>query len=110
MYLALEVISPQGASMKEERRKVVGPKGITIGRAPGNDWVIPDPYVSKRHARISYLNGKFVIEGLGKNPIGLNSSTTSLGAGLTYPLKNGDHLFIDQYEVLVSLIQGELPV
>jgi type VI secretion system FHA domain protein len=109
MYLTLEVVSPQAASMGEERRKVVGLKGLTIGRTPGNDWVIPDPYVSKQHARISYVNGRFVVEGLGRNPIALNNSSAHLPSGQAHPLKNGDRLFIDQYEVVISLMQGDLP-
>src|SRR4029450_8159125 len=65
MYLTLEVVSPQAASMGAEQRKIVGPRGLTIGRVPGNDWVFSDPYVSKHDARISFSNGSFLIEGLG---------------------------------------------
>ncbi len=109
MYLTLEIVSPQAASMGEERRKSVGPAGLTIGRAPGNDWIIPDPYISKEHARISFINGKYFVEGLGKNPIALNNSATHLASRQPHPLKNGDHLFIDQYEMVVSVVQGDLP-
>jgi len=59
MYLTLEVVSPQAASLGADRRRIVSERGLTIGRVPGNDWVIPDPYISKQHARISYSNGSF---------------------------------------------------
>ena len=62
MYLTLEVVSPQAASLGASRRQVVGSKGLTIGRAPGNDWVIPDPYVSKQHARIVCTDGRFCLQ------------------------------------------------
>ena len=58
MYLTLEVVSPQGASMGSDRRRIVGAKGLTIGRVAGNDWVIADPYISKQHARIVFANGR----------------------------------------------------
>ncbi len=66
MYLSLEVVSPQGASLGAQRRQVVGASGLSIGRTPGNDWVIPDPYISKLHARISCVNGAYFIESLAR--------------------------------------------
>jgi type VI secretion system FHA domain protein len=109
MYLTLEVVSPQAASMGTEQRKVVGPQGLTIGRVPGNDWVIADPYISKHHARISYTNGRYFVEGLGRNPIALGHSHNALSSNQPQPLSNGDRLFIDQYEILVSVVQGDAP-
>ncbi len=38
---------------------------VSIGRDPENVIVIPDPYVSRRHARIYFENGKLYIEDLG---------------------------------------------
>jgi type VI secretion system FHA domain protein len=109
MYLTLEVVSPQAASMGAEQRKIVGPKGLTIGRVPGNDWIFPDPYISKHHARISYSNGSFLIEGLGRNPIALGRSDNAVAANQPRPLRHGDRLFIDQYEITVAVMQGDPP-
>lgn len=110
MYLTLEVVSPQAASLGTERRRVVGTAGLTIGRMPGNDWVFPDPYVSKQHARISYVDGAFFVEGLGRNAIALGHAGNTLPGHQPQPLKNGDRLFIDQYEIVVTALQGEAPV
>ncbi len=41
------------------------PGEYTLGRFPTNDIVIPDPYVSRRHARLFYKDGKWFIEDLG---------------------------------------------
>jgi type VI secretion system FHA domain protein len=109
MYLTLEVVSPQGASLGSERRQIVGAQGLTIGRVPGNDWVIPDPYVSKHHARIVLRNGNFFVEGLGKNTISMGSPQNAVANHQPRQLKNGDRLFIDQYEILVCMVQGEPP-
>src|SRR5579859_6209623 len=109
MYLTLEVVSPHAASLGALRRQVVGPKGLTIGRAPGNDWVIPDPYVSKRHARIVCADGRFFVEGLGRNPIALGRADNAIPTSQPQALVNGDRLFIDQYEILVAALPGDPP-
>ena len=109
MYLTLEVVSPQAASLGARRRQVVGPKGLTIGRAPGNDWIIPDPYVSKQHARIVCAEGRFFVESLGRNPIALGTPDNTISSSQPRPLGSGDRLFIDQYEILVTALEGEPP-
>lgn len=43
----------------------LGPAGATIGRHPDNSIVIPDPQVSRHHAKISWQAGAYVIEDLG---------------------------------------------
>lgn len=109
MYLTLEVVSPQAASLGAGRRQVVGAKGLTIGRASGNDWVIPDPYVSKQHARIVCAQGRFFVEGLGRNPIALGRADNAIPTSQPRPLDDGDRLFIDQYEILVTALPGDPP-
>ena len=109
MYLTLEVVSPQAASLGAQRRQVVGPKGLTIGRAPGNDWLIPDPYVSKQHARITFSDGRFFVEGLGRNPIAIGTADNAIPSSQPTPLNSGDRLFIDQYEILVTALPGDPP-
>ncbi len=109
MYLTLEVVSPQAASLGADRRRIVGQNGLTIGRVPGNDWVIPDPYISKQHARISYSNGSFYVESLGRNAIAIGSPGNTLPGNQPKPLRNGDRLFIDQYEMVVTTLQGDPP-
>jgi type VI secretion system protein ImpI len=109
MYLTLEVVSPQAASLGAARRQVVGSRGLTIGRAPGNDWVIPDPYVSKQHARSVCSDGRFFVEGLGRNPIAIGSADNAIPGSQPQPLDSGARLFIDQYEILVTALPGEPP-
>jgi type VI secretion system FHA domain protein len=109
MYLTLEVVSPQAASLGAGRRRIVTERGLTIGRVNGNDWIIPDPYISKQHARITFANGGFFVEGLGRNAIAIGSPASTLPPNQPQPLRNGDHLFIDQYEMIVTAMQGEPP-
>lgn len=107
MYLSLEVVSPQAASLGAQRRRLVGTAGLTIGRVAGNDWVIPDPYISKQHARITFVHGAFLVEGLGRNPIAIGNPDNVIPSHQPRPLRSGDRLFIDQYEIRVSTVEGE---
>ena len=109
MYLTLEVVSPQAASLGVDRRRVVGERGLTIGRGASNDWVFPDPYISKEHARIRFSGGGFFIESLGRNAIAIGSPSNTLPGNRPQPLRSGDRLFIDQYEVIVTTQEGVPP-
>lgn len=84
-------------------RKVFKAIGGTIGRLPDNDWVFADPYVSGRHALIRYVSGKFFIEDTSTNGIYINSTEHRLPRAQAHPLADGDRLFIDTYEIEVSI-------
>lgn len=103
MILTLEVKGQQAANLGAARRKVFNAIGGTIGRLPDNDWVFPDPYVSGRHALIRYLNGRFFVEDTSTNGVFVNSPDSRLSKTQAHQLKNGDVLFIDAYEIAVSI-------
>jgi len=60
--LVLEIRSVSSPVQRIVRLK---PGTYIVGRDPGCDIVIPDPYVSRRHARILYKDNKWYIEDLG---------------------------------------------
>ena len=65
--------------------------GKSLGRAIDNDVVLPDTYVSRKHAKISFENGLYVIEDLGStNGTFLNGDNIQ-GKG-KQPLKDGDEI------------------
>jgi len=43
---------------------VLEPNEHVLGRYPSNDIVIPDPYVSRRHAKLFFKDGNWFIEDL----------------------------------------------
>jgi len=102
MSLTLEVVGAKAARMGAGARKTFT-SGGTIGRLADNDWVFPDEYISGRHARISFANGAFLIEDTSTNGVFINSQQNRLARNKPYPLRNGDTLFIDDYEVHVVL-------
>ncbi len=60
MLLALSIVSDQGAALGPTAYKVFDERGGSIGRIPGNDWVLPDAqnFVSSRHAVVSANGGR----------------------------------------------------
>lgn len=103
MILTLQVVGERAQSMGGAARKVFKAIGGTIGRLPDNDWVFPDPYVSGRHALIRYVNGKFFIEDTSTNGVYVNSHEHRLPKSQAQPLNDGDRLFIDTFEIQVSI-------
>ncbi|HEY1305484.1 MAG TPA: type VI secretion system-associated FHA domain protein TagH [Vicinamibacterales bacterium] len=103
MILTLEVTGPQEGAPRADIRKVFEAAGGTIGRLPDNDWVLPDPYVSSRHARIRFQNGAFLIEDTSTNGVFINSPDNRLVRGQPYTLKSGDRIFIEPYEIRASI-------
>jgi type VI secretion system FHA domain protein len=85
-------------------------RGGTIGRTSGNDWVLPDPYVSSRHARIIYEHGAFYVEDTSTNGVFLNSPDRRVGRGNRAQLSEGDVILIEPYEIRVSLEAAESAV
>ena len=103
MILTLEVLGDQAENLGPKVRKVFDSIGGTIGRLPDNDWVFPDPYVSGRHALIRYLNGKFFVEDTSTNGVFINSPDNRLARDQAHQLRTGDLLFIDAYQIQVSI-------
>lgn len=102
MYLVFEVISANAASLGAGRRKVFTVDGGKIGRSPENDMVLPGVGVHRHHATVRFINGVFFVEGVGTNGIAINNPEVVLPRNEPYPLKTGDKVFIDEYEVAVT--------
>ncbi len=102
MFLTLEVISSNAASLGANARKVFGERGGTIGRRPDRDWVINDQGVSSRHAVIRSINGFFFIEDEGSTN-GVRVNENLLPVGDPYPLKDGDRIGLDLFDIAVKV-------
>ena len=103
MTLTLEITGPQAAALGAASRKVFTTSGGTIGRLADNAWSLPDPYVSSRHAVIRYRDGTYYIEDTSTNGVFINSPDQQLVKGQPYALKPGDMIFIEPYEIRVSI-------
>jgi type VI secretion system protein ImpI len=102
MFLTFEVISANASAPGVARRKVFTVDGGRIGRSPENDMVLPGVGVHRHHATVRFINGVFFVEGVGTNGIAINDPERVLPRNEPYPLKSGDRVFIDEYEVVVT--------
>lgn len=109
MILMLEVTGQKAANLGASRRKEFRRAGGTIGRAPDNDWVLHDPYISGRHARVQFHNGTYFLEDTSTNGVYVNSPDNRLQRGKPYPLKAGDCIFMDTFEIRVGFIEEHAP-
>ncbi|MDR3120809.1 MAG: FHA domain-containing protein [Clostridiales bacterium] len=67
----------------------------TIGRAEDNAIAVKDPFLSKRHAKIYFLDGQYYLEDLGgKNGTLLNEAY--IDSGTPCELADGDRLRVGQ--------------
>lgn len=104
MILQLELVGPPAeVNGVADRRQEFGPAGGTIGRQPGSTWVLPHVWVSRRHAIIRFVDGDYCIEDTSPNGVYVNSREARLGPGERQALRPGDTIFIDPYEIRVSL-------
>ena len=78
MVLTLEISGPEAAKLGGTSRKVFNARGGTIGRVATNDWVLPDGYVSSRHARIQYQDDTYYLIDESKNGVCINSPDNHL--------------------------------
>lgn len=79
-----------------------GEAGGSIGRADGNQLVLPDPArsISRQHARIVCRGGRYAVVDNGSNPIAVNHQPVPLGQET--PLWPGDLLQVGGYVLQVS--------
>ena len=103
MVLTLALAGERTAPAGVEIRKIFRARGGSIGRAPDNDWVLPDRYISGHHARIRYASGRFFIVDTSTNGTCINSPANRLVRDQEYELKPGDRLLIDPYEIEISI-------
>jgi type VI secretion system FHA domain protein len=108
LILTLEVTASKAATLGAASRKVFQAGGGTIGREGSSDWVLPHTKVSSCHALITCKDSVFYIEDRSRNGVFLNSPRNRLERGRQYPLKSGDRILIDPYEIQVSIANDSL--
>jgi type VI secretion system FHA domain protein len=103
--LTLRVTSFHSHALGAQSTKTFGAAGGSIGRQPGNDWVLPDPerFVSGSHAAVVCRNGNWYLRDLSTNGTFHNGSPQPIGNGREQPLVEGDRLQLGEYEIVVSI-------
>jgi type VI secretion system protein ImpI len=101
--MILEVLQVPEWEVGDAWRKVFDTGGGRIGRAFECDWVLSNQYISRHHATVSCQDGVFYIEGIGENGVAINDPAERLPKRGRQALKDGDHLFLDEYEITVAI-------
>jgi type VI secretion system FHA domain protein len=89
-----------------ERREIYGGE-FTIGRAQGNEWVMPDSerLLSKKHCRLVYdaAVGDWELHDLSTNGTFLNQGAEAIGKGECRVIRHGDRIKLGLYELDVII-------
>lgn len=106
MPLTLKIVSKQRHILGADSLRVFSVHGGSIGRAPDNDWVLPDPdrYISGRHASIDYRDGAYYLRDRSTNGVYVNQSEQPVGRGAPIRLYDGDELRMGDYVFDVSIV------
>ncbi len=88
-------------------------QGGTIGRGPGNTWVLDDPnrYMSTKHAEIRYEGGSYYLVDISTNGTFaiVNGAMNPIGNGNRVLLKDGDQFSLSDYEFRVTIRSNDNP-
>ena len=105
MAIKLRVISDQHRELGELRTRVFGVNGGSIGRAPDNDWILPDTkrIVSGHHCEIEYRSGTYWIKDISTNGVFVNDAEEPASQNGPVELADGDRLRLGDYEIVVSV-------
>ena len=105
MAIKLRVISDHYRMLGEQRSRVFGVNGGTIGRSADNDWVLPDParVVSGHHCEIEYRGGTYWLKDTSTNGVFVNDAEEPASVAGPLALRDGDRLRIGDYELVVSV-------
>jgi len=106
MPLTLKITSKQRHILGADSMRVFSVHGGSIGRAPDNDWVLPDPdrYISGHHAAIDYRTGNYYLRDNSTNGVFVNHSSEPVGRGTPIRLYDGDELRMGDYVFEVSIV------
>ncbi len=105
MALTLTVINEAASRLGEQASHRWFDKGGTLGRAPNNDWVLPDPKteISRCHARIRYQDGRYFLEDSSANGILLADGMTRLDPAEPLLLQDGLEFLIGDCRIRARL-------
>lgn len=107
MSLTLRITSQHTFLADADTLRSLGTGGsLTIGRAPGNDWVLPDPelVISGRHCTVHEEQGRYVLTDTSTNGVYLRGQR--VGRGNSQALQAGDEIGIGEYRIAVELAAG----
>lgn len=102
MSLRIEILKYRGHAVSRPTSVVFGTEGGTVGRSSDNRLVLPDECISRKHARISYEDGRYYLIDNSSNGTQIVNRDIYV-QGESAELMDGDILQIGDYELNVSI-------
>jgi type VI secretion system protein len=114
VYLKITVLKYLGRAISESKSAVFDQEGGTVGRSAENRLVLPDDSISRKHAEISYENGRYYLTDDSANGTLIWNCDLLVHHGKV-ELADGDILRIGDYELSVGFteeahIDADIPV
>lgn len=84
--------------------KLLASGTLSIGRGPGNDWVLPDPdrHLSKTHCILSIENGRTILTDVSTNGVHINGARQGTARDSRTVLTDGDDFRLGDYTITVA--------
>src|SRR6186713_1305756 len=96
------IISEKGGA---ERRETFDRTEINVGRVQGNDLMLPKGNVSKRHARLLFRDGRFIVTDL-KSTNGTYVNGRKIAQATI--VREGDKIYIGDFVLRIETTPGTL--
>jgi type VI secretion system protein len=109
MPLTLTLVGGRGSGERATRSLRLGT--LSIGRAAGNDWVLPDPerHLSKTHCMITAADGRYTLTDVSTNGVFVNGSSTRVPRDGQVALTDGDEIRFGDYVLTVTEVAAAPP-
>jgi type VI secretion system protein len=106
MRLILTLAGGGSSIPEKDKIRTLSSGTITIGRAVGNEWVLPDPdrNLSKTHCTVTEESGRFILTDLSSNGVFVNGSQQATERNSRVILTDGDTLRLGAYTISVAVI------
>ncbi len=87
--------------------KLLATGTLSIGRGPGNDWVLPDPdrHLSKTHCVLSIEDGRPILTDLSTNGVHINGARQATARDSRVVLTDGDTFRLGDYTITVTEVE-----
>lgn len=105
MGLSLVITSYQRLSPGQTKSKSLEQGRLSIGRAPDNDWVLPDPemVLSKNHCTIDSRDDGYYVTDTSTNGVFINHAEERVGRGNSVKINHQDIIILGDYEICAEL-------